>query len=141
MRGKREQQLIDDLNEVDRVGPRRIGDDYAAVTMVEDGLIIWVCDPESAARAETVARELPSAAWTRIQTVGRELRHVAMEQLFEAVAASAPRTAGGWSVSFEQPLAAQRPRVRVGIPEPGEASPAEERWAQATLDRYGPTAS
>jgi hypothetical protein len=138
LRSAHEQQLIDDLNEVERRFPRRIGEDYAAVTIVDGGLIIWVCSPDAAARAETLSRELPSRASTRVRTVGRELCHDAMEQLFEAVAASAPRTTSGWRVSFEQPLTAHRPRVKVGIPEPNEAAPAEERWAQATLDRYGP---
>jgi hypothetical protein len=57
--------------------------------------------------------------------------------IFDAVAASGPRTVGDWGVSFEEPPTSHPPRVVMTIPDPGEASPAAELWAREAVDRFG----
>jgi hypothetical protein len=145
--GRTDEQILHDRQEVERVGPDRIGADFACAIVsgrtaeAQGRLRIYVTHPRALPRAEALRATLASSEITEVKLTSARFAHDTMTRIRQAIQAAAPDATKMTSASIgreNQSRISRCPRIKIRILPPGQAGPAVERWAADAVARYGP---
>ncbi len=139
--------LVRDVNFVLRMGPERIGREYACAVLTRATpsrpreLIVFVTAADAVPAAERLRGDLELPKRARIERTSRRFRHAAMTWIYRSVVAAMPPGKGrgaSAAIGLESPLRRARcPRLAIEIQRRGVAAQARERWGADAVRRYG----
>jgi hypothetical protein len=134
--------LFKDRHAVDAAAPERIGSSYACSVVSAPSsqggrLLILVTSEAGMQRARDVRLGLEAPSKAKVRVVDRRLRSLTMQNIRRTALRTRPRDAREIGIGEGKLYSDRCPRVEIGIPPAGEASPASLAWARGLLRRFG----